>query len=469
MSDRLYNRLIYFISLPLIAAFFFSWLSFIGLVPYLYFFKKNPIKSTIAAFLPFVVFIYSGIYKSTHVYYGLNSAIAVLLVLGLSIYHLLYLIASAYTFKKLKVSLWLFPPIFVAFEVLKNKALYGLPLGNLNILTYNMPIFLKDASIFGCMFIDLKILYINMAILYALKKNLKPSLIIASIIALTLFIPIGKPKTSKHISISLIQGNIPQNEKWEVDLLSRNLDIYLSMSDQLKSDIVFWPESAYPYLFSKQYSKRVKELLYSNDFTLIFGAVRKKQNNYYNSVVMYSKDKIAYYNKQKLVPFAEFIPLLGMLNMGDDYSLTEGKRNVIFKTKGISIGPMVCYEENFPSISKSYKKLNAEMLAVFTNDAWFDKTPTFYLFPRSDIYRAIENKTTLIRVANTGLSFIVSPSGKIIRRLMPDKRGILTAELNIPIYEKTIYDRFGWIFDYLIVLFITFLPFYRRYTLRRRT
>ncbi|AEA33582.1 apolipoprotein N-acyltransferase [Hippea maritima] len=468
MLDKLYNKTIYLASLPLIAAFFFSWLSFIAFIPFLYFLEKRPIKSTIFTFLPFLAFIYSGIYKSTHVYYGLNAIFALLLVIGLSIYHLFYLASSAYVFKKIKSNLLIFPILFVAFEVLKNKALYGLPLGNLNIFTYNLPFFIKDASIFGSMFVDLKILYLNLALLYLLKKEFKKSAVLAGAIFLSILIPTTKPISFKHISISLVQGNIPQDEKWENNLLSRNLNIYLSLSKGLKSDVVFWPESAYPYLFSKIYSKKIENLIHSNSFSLIFGAVIKDKEKYYNSVVLYSKNQLNYYNKQKLVPFAEFMPFSAILKM-ENYNLTEGKKNVIFKTKGVNIGPMVCYEENYPSISRLYKTSGIDILTVFTNDAWFDKTPTFYLFPRSDIYRAVENKTMLIRIANTGLSFIVAPDGKILNQLPTDKIGVLTTQLNIPLYTKTVYDRFGWLFDYLIVLFATFLPFYRRYKSQKQT
>ncbi len=457
--------LILFSILPIIA-YHISILSFVAFVPIFFILKdkKAYIYISIYMFI-FYLYIYSGIYKSTHTYYGLFFLLSIGLVAALALYQAFYILIGTWIFKKSNLSVEFYPIFFVAFEFLKDKLLYGMPLGNLNILAYNLTPFIQDASLFGSLFIDFKILLANLAVFLILKKKPKKAIGLVLLIVLPLLFAHNIDKRySKSVKISIVQGNIPQNQKWEEKYLKRNLNIYLSLSNNTKSDYLFWPESAYPYLFSKDYSPSIAKLIKQNDFTLLFGAIREENGKYYNSVISYSKQKIETYDKQKLVPFAEFIPLSNILGFKDE-SLSEGKSNVIFNGK-LKIAPMICYEENFEGIARRYKTEGAEMLSVFTNDAWFDKTPTFYLFQRSDIYRAIENRIWLIRTANTGVSFIVNPSGKVIYSLKPNTEGKLTKTLKITVFDKTLYDKFGWLFGWFLLFVSTFLFFYKTYKAR---
>ncbi len=464
MSARLYSKALPFLSIPLILAYYFSWLSFVALIPlFLFFENKQYIKPTVSTFLPFLIFIYSGIYKSTHTYYGLFSAISVILVLLLSLYHLLYLLLGSWFFKKSNLPLPFFALFFVSSEFLKDKLLYGMPLGNLSILIYNLPFFIKDASIFGSLYIDFKIIIVNLALYYIFKKNIKMAVILILPILLINLIPYPKPIKQFKTSIDIVQGNIPQNQKWEEQYLERNLKRYLSLSNGLKADVVVWPESAYPYLFDPRTAVSIKNLIDNNTFALLFGALTKNNDDYYNSIVFYTKKRIDYYYKRKLVPFAEFIPFAKLLGL-EEYNFSKGKKGVIFEYKNLKIAPLICYEENFAYLSRQYKLSGANLIAVFTNDAWFDKTPTFSLFPRSDIYRSVENRVWLVRSANTGTSFVINPEGKVFEEIKPDTMGVLKANLNLTIYKPTFYDKFGWLFGYVSMGVSILLLFYRRRT-----
>ena len=464
MLAKSYSKALPFLSIPLILAYYFSWLSFVALIPIFFFFEnKQYVKPTIFTFLPFLIFIYSGIYKSTHIYYGLFFVISAILVLLLSLYHLLYLLFGSWLFKKSNLSLPFFAIFFVSSEFLKDKLLYGMPLGNLSILTYNLPFFIKDASIFGSLYIDFKIIIINLALYYIIKKNMKMALVLILPIFLINIMPYQKPIKQFKESVDIVQGNIPQNQKWKEKFLERNLERYLNLSNGLKADVVIWPESAYPYLFDPRISVSIKNLIANNTFALLFGALTRKNDNYYNSVVFYTKKQIEFYNKRKLVPFAEFIPFAKILGL-EKYNFSRGKKGVIFKYKNLKIAPLICYEENFANLGRHYKLKGANLIVVFTNDAWFDKTPTFNLFPRSDIYRSVESHIWLVRSANTGISSIISPEGKIFKTIKPDTTGILKAKLNLTVYKSTFYDKFGWLFGYITTVISMLLLFYRKHT-----
>ncbi|WP_035588213.1 apolipoprotein N-acyltransferase [Hippea jasoniae] len=433
-----------------IASFYFPFLSFFAFV--WLFDEKNNLKDIAVGFGLFYLFLFSGLYKSVHIYYGLNAILGVLAVFGVALYSLIFILSGFYVFKKSNTGIYFLPVFITAFEILRNILLFGFPVGNINILTYNINFFIQDASIFGSMIEDLKILYINLAVFLLIRKAAKPAvLIIAAVAALTVAGFIFKPEKieTKNSSLAVIQGNIPQNEKWADEFLQRNLLIYLKLSKEASSKVVLWPESAYPYLFSPKYSSYVSKN-FDNQTTYIFGAVRKDSNNYYDSVIEYKNGLFHFYDKQKLVPFAEFIPFSNLIGL-NGYSFNKGSSLKIFIADKLKIAPLICYEENFSSLSRQYKLKGADVIAVFTNDAWFDKTPTFELFPRSDIYRAIENSIFVIRAANTGKTFIVNQNGAIVKQLKVDQRSILKVN-KIEIFASTIYDRLGYLFDYLLVI-----------------
>lgn len=415
------------------------------------------------------MFIYSGIFKSLYVYYQLPAPIALLLYLLLCVYHLLYILAAVFLQKRLRLSVYAFAVLFAAFEFARNRFLYGFPIGNLNLLVYDLPWFTKSAAWFGATFVTFEIVLVNAAFYRLLRRSyLKPALVFLMIGIFAMF-HVFSGKGTGRVDIHIVQGNIPQNEKWEDSFLNRNLHIYIRLTKQLKG-LVFWPESAYPYLFDP-YTFPYDSL--PEKVSVIFGAVRLQKNHYYNSVIYIKNRKVvAIYNKQRLVPFAEFIPLRWLIgrfvpeNM-DPGDFTAGKSGVLFTYKGLSIGSMICYEEAFGFISRWYKRHGANLLAVFTNDAWFDGTPTFFMLHRNAIYRAIENRIWLVRVANTGISEVVSPSGKIVAKAPVDKMYVLG--YRIPVYKgtETIYDRFGYLSGWFFLLMLIPVIFYETYRSRK--
>ncbi len=455
-------------------SFYFSYLSSLAFLPFLFFLQKNEktnaLKLAFFTFFPFVAFLYSGIFKSLYIYYGLNIFLAFILYIALVSYHFLYLYMPVLLYKKLKLNLLFLPFLFAVFEYFKSAVFYGLPLGNLNLLVYNLPIFIKSASYFGSYFVTLELIFVNVA-LYLIIKNRKTGYIILLFMSVFLFLPYSKTIDSVQKTISIVQGGIPQNEKWDERYLSRNLNIYIDATKDLKSDIAFWPESAYPYLFTEKNNSIVSFVRHKH-FGLIAGVVRSVNNDYFNSVVFVTDKNIAYYNKQKLVPFAEFIPLRHIIGNVltsniDPGDFTEGKGNIIFYYKGLRIGAMVCYEEAFEGISREYKNMGANLLSVLTNDAWFDKTPTFYLLHRSSVFRAVENSIWLVRAANTGITEIISPTGAVYASLRENTEGTLTKSITINVTKPTFFDRFGYLFPYLLIVFISLLIFCRIYSLRR--
>ena len=470
-SAKLSDSFFYFSSILFILSFYCSYVSFFAFLGFLFFYDKKPaLKLTFFSFFPFAAFLYSGVFKSLFIYYGLNFFISLALFFILVCYHFFYIFLPVYINKKLKLGIIFLPFLFVAFEYLKSKLFYGLPLGNFSLLAWNIPLFIKSASYFGPYFVSLELILANVALYMLLKKDIKFILPLA-FVALFLFIPINKPKYSFTKTISIVQGGIPQNEKWESKFLNRNLNIYINATKSLKSDTVFWPESAYPYIFEISNNPLIG-FMKNKKFSLISGVVRKKKTNYFNSVVFIKGKKLQFYNKQILVPFAEFLPLRSITDKiipkeMDPGDFSRGKRNVVFNDGKLKVGPMICYEEAFGSISRRYKNEGANLLAILTNDAWFSKTPTFYLLGRNAVFRAVENSIWVVRVANNGISEIISPNGSVIAKLKPYKKGVLTKKVKITVSGKTPFDRGGYLFPIVLIAFVSLSIFYRKYTIRK--
>jgi apolipoprotein N-acyltransferase len=456
-SAKLSNSLFYFSSIIFIISFYCSFFAFIAFLPFLYFLdRKRAFELSFFSFFPFLAFIYIGIFKSLYVYYGLNIFLALILYLTIVFYHFIYIYIPVLLYKKSKMSIWTIPILITAFEYIKSTILYGMPIGNFYLLVYDIIPFIKPASYFGAYFITLSLILANTAIFLSIKKE-KSAYIVIILLVSIMFVPYPQTINSFSKKISIVQGSIPQQEKWDVDLLDRNLHIYLNLSKNLTSDIVFWPESAYPYIFEEG-KNSLEKLADNSPFALVTGVVRKTDNNYFNSIALISKNGIFYYNKQKLVPFAEFIPLRNIIGAFipkefDPGDFTKGLDGVILKYNNLRIGPMVCYEEAFSGISRRYKTKNANILAILTNDAWFNKTPTFYMLHRSSIFRAVENSIWLIRAANTGISEVITPKGKIFAKLKPNERKILNVNLHITETKKTFFDSYGHYFGIFLVIF----------------
>ena len=112
------------------------------------------------------------------------------------------------------------------------------------------------------------------------------------------------------------------------------------------------------------------------------------------------------------------------------------------------MGVLICYEGIFPAAARDYKREGADFLVNITNDAWFGHTSAPYQHLSMTVFRAVENRLDVVRAANTGISALISASGKIAAELDLFKTGYL--DVNVNIYNKnTLYTRWGDLFVYL--------------------
>jgi apolipoprotein N-acyltransferase len=305
-------------------------------------------------------------------------------------------------------------------------------------------------------------------------------------------------KNWKTLRIGIAQGNIDQAKKWDASFQQEIVEIYKNLTLSLAkkgSRLIIWPESSIPF-----YLQSEKELGYeiyniakaTNAYLLTgadsYGLGLGGEVRYYNSAFLISSrgEIIGKYDKTHLVPFGEYVPLKKYLpfihklivGVGD---FSSGKWLQPLEFDGNSFGVLICFESIFPELARGFIKEGAGFLINITNDAWFGRTSAPYQHFSQAVFRAVENKVFLIRAANTGISGVVDPVGRIKM-----KSGIFTREDvvdNIMVIERnqhgmhdfnqgfTFYTRYGDIFAIgcIIIAIIILITKKKRIEMRNKT
>ena len=278
-------------------------------------------------------------------------------------------------------------------------------------------------------------------------------------------------RNSLSVPVTVVQGNIEQSEKWDPAFQLDTIQKYLHLSLLAKPDkssLMVWPETAMPFylLFNIELTEMVKEGIRATGTDFLIGSPsykrKGKELEYYNSAYLFSPKGRIYgkYDKVHLVPFGEYVPFkkwfpfFGKMvaQVGD---FVSGRKGNTIPWKPSNLGVQICYEIIFPDLSREMVKNGAGLLVNITNDAWYGRSSAPYQHFSMAVFRAIENRRSLIRSANTGISGFVDPAGRIIGSTPLFQEAVLTQR--VPVFQKTtFYTRFGDVFA-LICLVVTIL------------
>jgi apolipoprotein N-acyltransferase len=179
---------------------------------------------------------------------------------------------------------------------------------------------------------------------------------------------------------------------------------------------------------------------------------KKNTETYYNSAYLVGREGKVHgkYDKVHLVPFGEYVPLkrwlpfLGKMveQVGD---FRSGEKGETLDWGKYRLGIQICYEIIFPGLSRAMVNNGSGLLINITNDAWFGRTSAPFQHFSMAIFRAIENRRSLVRAANTGISGFVDPAGRVVAKTHVFEKTMITG--NLPIFgQTTIYSRFGDLF-----------------------
>jgi apolipoprotein N-acyltransferase len=232
------------------------------------------------------------------------------------------------------------------------------------------------------------------------------------------------------VSVAVVQGAIPQDEKWLDSNRDYTLALYKRLTGEVlgKAAVIVWPESATADLANDlvPYINGLFGAARAHGAALVMGILRAEQGpdgktRYYNSVLALG-DSVSWYDKSHLVPFAEFFPVPQFVRnwlrlMSLPYSdFTHGAaRQPPLPVAHLQLGTTICYEDAYGSSMLSVLP-RADVLVNVTNDAWFGHSTARHQHFQIARMRALEAGRYMIRAANDGISGIIGPHGEVIDR-----------------------------------------------------
>jgi apolipoprotein N-acyltransferase len=240
---------------------------------------------------------------------------------------------------------------------------------------------------------------------------------------------LNTPEDGATVRVSLLQGNIPQDVKWDPAFQERTVAVYERLAREScdsGAELVVWPESAAPFYLQDDRAQagRIQGLARDLKACMVVGSpayeVEGGRVRYLNSA--FHIDQLGTItgrsDKVHLVPFGEYVPLAGLLpfvskvvqGIGD---FSPGKGTYPLASGKGALGVLICFEGIFPEVSRGYVNRGAGLLVNITNDAWFGRSSAPYQHLSMTVFRAVENRVPLVRAANTGISALIDAKGHV--------------------------------------------------------
>ena len=410
-------------------------------------------------------------------------------------YGLVTLLCSLFNLEKNFSSIFIFATVFSIIEFIRGSILGGFPW---NLIAYSWTEYINSIQILSIIgtysfnLLSITIFLIPSVIFFKYKTNIKFfSLIFAIIILIVNFFygfqSIEKNEkinsTSLDFTIKVISPKIKISRYFQAESPEEIiLDlIKISEPNNLEKTIFIFPEGAlsniyledlknYSYFFSENFSDKHK---------IILGINSRKDSNIYNSMVVIDKNLniITQYNKNKLVPFGEFLPLENFLSKFGLKKITQGyqsfssakKRNLI-TLNNINFLPLICYEiiysgnlkKKFIFKPPSTIDENFDLIVNISEDGWFGGSIGPYQHFSHSIFRSIEEGKNLIRSANNGISAFINPKGQIIKQIESTKKGVIEIK-SLQKTKNTFFSSYGnKIFFYFLLFYITLIFFLKK-------
>jgi apolipoprotein N-acyltransferase len=275
-------------------------------------------------------------------------------------------------------------------------------------------------------------------------------------------------RSGAPIRVGLIQANIAQEDKWKSGEARRIFTTYIAMTrDAVKrgAEFVVWPESATPFMFEQDPigQETLRALAREVQVPILFGSdqeVTQPEPALYNAAFLVAPDgkTAAVYRKIHLVPWGEFIPMKRLLffvsPLVDSFTdFSPGTSMVMLPVGSHLTSTAICYEVVYPSLVRQAVQAGSELLTTITNDAWYGHSSAPYQHFALASMRAIEQGRYLVRAANTGISGVVDPYGRIVRQSGIFEQAALVEEARF-LTVRTIYSRIGDLIAYVAIAIV---------------
>jgi len=400
-----------------------------------------------------------------------------------------------------KLHLFIFPFAFTLFEYFRSTTELAFPwltIGNTQTYFLEKIQFIEFTGIYGLSFLILTvnvIFYLALKEIFREKNFLSKSALRYFIVGVLIYIvpdvygvyvlKSSDEDSFKEMKVGLIQPDINPWLKWE-GTLAEQLELYMGMTKDLihrepDVELVVYPETAITYYFLlspyRYHFNWFKSQIDSLNVAILTGfpdarfyddpsqappsshIIKDTGQRYdaYNAMGLFlpGSDKIQKYAKMILVPFGERLPyadvfhfLIEPLQWGVGISnWAKGKDTTVFEMKRrngeiVKFSGGVCYESIYPSLIREFVKRGAQFLVVITNDSWYGNTSGPYQHFQYSILRAVENRRSIVRCANGGISGFIDPYGRVQRKTRFHEKTQMADVIRLN-DEKTFYTKYG--------------------------
>ena len=459
---------------------FLIWFSFFPLIHV--FTISNIKKNTLYGF-------FFGLSYNTTAFYwiGSNSGADSLTVFGSLIAAVFYLslfwagVGFLFSFlrteNKGRLSNMFFPFIIVSMEYLRSFGALGFPWSNLALSQSQYIYLIQFIEVTGTYGLSFLIIVFNVVIYNIIQKkdSIRGGLSIIAFIIIGLSIAgllriNSLPKLNKKISVVVVQPNINPNTKWQN---KKNVIAFMDSMHQkavkFEPNLIVFPETALPSYLVRDYRTRNSLQNTVNNFNIplltgtIHTSFEDNSKYYYNSSMFLMPEKdYELYSKIHLVPFAEYDLLpaffhpLSKLNINIDRgNFKSGNTYKVFEHENLLFSNLICYESSIPKISRTFVSKGAEFLVIQANDGWLGSSFGPYQHFELAKLRAIENRISIVRSANTGISGIINFDGSVTEKVKLNEEKLIFEEV-ITNKNRSFYTKYGDIFALLNVLVTVF-------------
>ena len=373
----------------------------------------------------------------------------------------------------------LFAALYTVFEWSQTLTWMGVPWARLALGQEKCGILFNSAAILGPYAITFALVCVNALVAYALlhadRARATAWVAVAFFAAHTAVGALGyltaAPTRGEALVAAAVQGNVGSSGKWDSDGRT-TFDIYeqyTAKAAEAGATLVVFPETFWPYTLREDtpFGDFVSDLAIRYDVTIVCGAFHEDdEGNSYNAIFAVLPDgsiSDRVYAKQRLVPFGEFVPMrpvveflvppladIGMLSE----DLTKGTSSAPLPTDKGQIGALVCFDSIYENLTAATVREGAGLICLSTNDSWFTDSAAVRMHHAQARLRAIESGRWIVRSADTGISSIISPTGKSFDEQPPLCEGVSIATVYVR-DTRTVYSYIGNLLVYLLMAGIT--------------
>lgn len=373
------------------------------------------------------------------------------------------------------------PALWVVLEYVRALGRFGFPWGQAADALYQQLPFVQVASVAGIWGVSFLVVWVN-ALLFAALRARSARYGVLTLAVLGAAFLWGQVRLSTPIPqgpdlrIALVQPSIPQRIRGNPQLLEEQAQVYFRLLEEIaredtEVDLVVLPESILPtfVLDDPRVWEPLKEWAAQRNAMLLFGTYIAEGEDIVNGAALLSPsgEVLGTYAKVQLVPFStEYFPGASLWEkLGITRFLPAGTRLGLL-TPGSGFRPIgspwggiatpICFESIFSRIARAFVRNGAEWILTVTNDAWFGRTWALEQHFAKGVFRAVETGRYFVQAANTGISGIIDPRGRILAHTEKDERTVLWGTVR-PLEGVTPFVRYGDGLVYLLGLFLLVL------------